>query len=288
MKNINDIKTIAVVGSGTMGVGIAQVFAQNNYSVILFDVNINALEKAKKILSKNLDFLVEKAKISSEEKTNIYNRVAFETQAQKVIADFIIEAIIENETAKKDLFKSLANYNSPDCIFATNTSTIPITKIANGIPNPERVLGVHYFNPAHIMKLVEIIAGVQTDKNIAQICYDLMKLTGKTPIMASDAPGFIVNRVARHYYVESLKIAEENISDIETIDALMENAGFKMGPFKLMDLIGVDVNFSVTNSIYNLFHQDSKFRPSRIQQQLVDAGNHGRKTGKGFYTYSKQ
>lgn len=231
---------------------------------------------------------MEKGKISAEEKTNIYNQVTFETQAQQVVADFIIEAIIENETAKKELFKSLANYNSPDCIFATNTSTIPITKIANGIPNPERVLGVHYFNPAHIMKLVEIIAGVQTDKNIAQICYDLMKLTGKTPIMASDAPGFIVNRVARHYYVESLKIAEENIAHIETIDILMENAGFKMGPFKLMDLIGVDVNFSVTNSIYNLFHQDSKFRPSRIQQQLVDAGNHGRKTGKGFYTYSKQ
>lgn len=288
MKNINDIKKIAVIGSGTMGVGIAQVFAQHNYPVILFDVNAQALEKAKNILSKNLDFLVEKGKISAEEKTNIYNQVTFETQAQQVVADFIIEAIIENETAKKELFKSLANYNSPDCIFATNTSTIPITKIANGIPNPERVLGVHYFNPAHIMKLVEIIAGVQTDKNIAQICYDLMKLTGKTPIMASDAPGFIVNRVARHYYVESLKIAEENIAHIETIDILMENAGFKMGPFKLMDLIGVDVNFSVTNSIYNLFHQDSKFRPSRIQQQLVDAGNHGRKTGKGFYTYSKQ
>lgn len=287
MKNINDIKKIAVVGSGTMGVGIAQVFAQHNYPVILFDVNANALEKSKNILSKNLDFLVGKGKISAEEKTNIYNRVTFETQAEQVIADFIIEAIIENETAKKDLFKSLANYNSSDCIFATNTSTIPITKIANGIPNPERVLGVHYFNPAHIMKLVEIIAGVQTDKNIAQICFDLMKLTGKTPIMASDAPGFIVNRVARHYYVESLKIAEENIANIETIDALMENAGFKMGPFKLMDLIGVDVNFSVTNSIYNLFHQDSKFRPSRIQQQLVDAGNHGRKTGKGFYEYGR-
>ncbi len=285
MKNINDIKKIAVVGSGTMGVGIAQVFAQYNYPVILFDVNANALEKAKNILNKNLDFLVEKSKISAEEKTNIYNRVTFETQAEQVIADFIIEAIIENETAKKELFKSLANYNTPDCIFATNTSTIPITKIANGIPNPERVLGVHYFNPAHIMKLVEIIAGVQTDKNIAQICYDLMKHIGKTPIMASDAPGFIVNRVARHYYVESLKIAEENISNIETIDILMENAGFKMGPFKLMDLIGVDVNFSVTNSIYNLFYQDAKFRPSRIQQQLVDAGNHGRKTGKGFYEY---
>lgn len=284
---INQIKTIAVVGSGTMGIGIAQVFAQYQYQVILFDLNENALEKAKQILDKNLTFLVDKNKISAEEKANIYHNVRFENNLDKVVADFIIEAIVENENAKKELFKNLSQVNSSETIFATNTSTIPITKIANGIPHPERVLGVHYFNPAHIMKLVEIIAGTQTNNQIAETCYELMKATGKSPIMAKDSPGFIVNRVARHYYVESLKIAEENITTIENIDILMENAGFKMGPFKLMDLIGVDVNFSVTNSIYNLFHQDPKFRPNRIQQQLVDAGLHGKKSGQGFYNYNQ-
>ncbi len=173
----------------------------------------------------------------------------------------------------------------PQTILATNTSSIPVTQIAATIPNPERVLGIHFFNPAHIMKLVEIVSGAQTDTQIASACRELIVKLGKMPIMAKDAPGFIVNRVARHYYVEALKILEENITSMENIDLLMESAGFKMGPFRLMDLIGVDTNFSVTSSMYQLFHYDGKFRPSRIQQQKVDAGHHGRKSGKGFYTY---
>ena len=153
------------------------------------------------------------------------------------------------------------------------------------IEHPERVVGIHFFNPAHVMKLVEVVSGAHTSKAIAQKAFDFVKGLGKTPIMAADAPGFIVNRVARHYYVESLKVLEENVTDFENIDNLLESVGFKMGPFRLMDLIGVDTNFSVTSSMYALFHQDSKFRPSRIQQQKVDAGFHGRKSGKGFYEY---
>jgi 3-hydroxybutyryl-CoA dehydrogenase len=168
---------------------------------------------------------------------------------------------------------------------ATNTSSIPVTRIAAALPHPERVVGMHFFNPAHIMKLVEVISGAATHPNVAQVVYDLSLQLGKTPVMAQDAPGFIVNRVARHYYVESLKVLEENVASFETIDELMEATGFKMGPFRLMDLIGVDTNFNVTSSMFESFHKDSKFRPSRIQQQKVDAGHWGKKTGKGFYEY---
>jgi 3-hydroxybutyryl-CoA dehydrogenase len=217
--------------------------------------------------------------------TNALNSIQFSTNFSDLIADFFIEAIVEKREVKIDLFSRLAGQNASDAILATNTSSIPITQIAAGVPNPERVIGVHFFNPAHLMKLVEIISGAHTNPLIAQKCFDLIKRIGKTPVMAKDAPGFIVNRVARHYYVEGLKVLEEGVSSVEQIDALMENIGFKMGPFRLMDLIGVDTNFSVTSSMYQLFHQDSKFRPSRIQQQKVDAGFHGRKSGKGFYTY---
>ncbi len=279
------IKTTAVVGSGTMGLGIVQVFAQSGLPCVLFDVNSEALAKAKTSIDKNLQFLVDKGKMTAEEKQVVLGRLSFSTDFTDVKADLILEAIVEKLEAKRDLFQKLAAQNAETTVFATNTSTIPVTQIAATIPHPERIVGIHFFNPAHIMKLVEIISGRATDKTVAESCYELVKQLGKTPIHAADAPGFIVNRVARHYYVESLKIAEEQVCSIEDLDALMEASGFKMGPFKLMDLIGVDVNFSVTQSIYNLFHQDAKFRPSRMQQQLVDAGLHGRKTGRGFYEY---
>jgi 3-hydroxybutyryl-CoA dehydrogenase len=198
-----------------------------------------------------------------------------------------IEAVVEKLDVKIDLFLKLAGQNEPNCVLASNTSSIPITQIASGVPNPERVVGVHFFNPAHIMKLVEVISGAHTKPEIAQQVFELIEKIGKVPVMAKDSPGFIVNRVARHYYVEALKLLEEGVADIETIDALMERLGFKMGPFRLMDLIGVDTNFSVTNSMFEQFYFDEKFRPSRIQKQKVDAGFHGRKTAKGFYTYEK-
>ncbi len=276
---------IIVVGAGTMGAGIAQVFAQSGFSTLVYDLETAAVERAEKGIQKNLNKAVELGKLTSEQVESCLKNLRFTTVFQDLQGDFIIEAIVERLDVKIDLFTRLASQNSEAAIFATNTSSIPITQIAAKVPNPERVVGVHFFNPAHIMKLVEIISGAHTSPELAKSCFDLMKQIGKTPVMAKDAPGFIVNRVARHYYVEGLKVLEEQVTDHEGIDRLMENIGFKMGPFRLMDLIGVDTNFSVTSSMFELFAQDSKFRPSRIQKQKVDAGHHGRKSGRGFYSY---
>ncbi len=282
---MKDIKTIAIAGAGTMGAGIAQVTANAGYKTILFDINQTVLDKAKQSIDKGLQFLVEKNKLTAEKKEATLALLTFTNDINQVIADLIIEAVIERLDIKYDFFNKVAAINAPDCVLASNTSSIPITQIAAKIPNPERVIGIHFFNPAPIMKLVEIIIGAQSNKQVALHCKSLIESMGKTCVIAADAPGFIVNRVARHYYVEGLKILEEQVAPLEEIDALLESSGFKMGPFKLMDLIGVDTNLSVTTSMYNLFNQDSKFRPNRIQQQKVDAGLHGRKTGKGFYEY---
>jgi 3-hydroxybutyryl-CoA dehydrogenase len=279
------IKTIGIAGAGTMGAGIAQVTAASGYKTILFDLNEQVLIKAQAGIEKSLESLVQKQKLSAEKRSEIVACISYTNNINDLKADLVIEAIIEKLDIKQQFFKQVAEINGKDAILATNTSSIPVTQIAARVPHPERFLGIHFFNPAPIMKLVEIISGVETDAAVAQQCRALIEGMGKKCVMAADAPGFIVNRVARHYYVEGLKLAEERVADFETIDALMESSGFKMGPFKLMDLIGVDTNFSVTTSIYNLFHQDGKFRPSRIQQQKVDAGHHGRKTGRGFYKY---
>ncbi len=279
------INTIGIAGAGTMGAGIAQVTATSGYATILFDVNADVLEKAKLGLEKSLSGLVQKQKISQTEKEDILGRITFTNKLPDLQADLIIEAIVERLDVKQQFFTDVAAFNKPETILATNTSSIPVTQIAAKVPNPKRFIGIHFFNPAPVMKLVEIINGIETDASLAPLCKKLIEGMGKTCVLAADAPGFIVNRVARHYYVEGLKIAEERVADFETIDHLMEATGFKMGPFRLMDLIGVDTNFSVTTSIYNLFHQDGKFRPNRIQQQKVNAGHYGKKTGKGFYSY---
>ncbi len=282
---MKDIKTIAIAGAGTMGAGIAQVTANAGFKTILFDINQSVLDKAKTNIDKGLQFLVEKGKLAAEKKETTLSLLHFTTNINEVIADLIIEAVIERLDIKHDFFNKVAAINAPDCILASNTSSIPITQIAAKIPHPERVIGIHFFNPAPIMKLVEIIIGAQSNNQVALHCKAFIENMGKTCVMAADAPGFIVNRVARHYYVEGLKILEEQVATFEDIDALLESSGFKMGPFKLMDLIGVDTNLSVTTSMYHLFNQDAKFRPNRIQQQKVDAGLYGRKSGKGFYEY---
>ncbi len=280
-----EIKKAGIAGAGAMGLGIAQVFAQSGFSVVLFDLSREQLDKAKATIEQLLQFAVSKQKLSEQQKQDALAAITFTTDVYDLVADIIIEAIVEKTDAKCELFTRLAEINSSETILASNTSSIPITRIAKGIKNNERIAGLHFFNPAYLMKLVEIIAAADTSPQVIQTLQDVVKRIGKTAVLCKDSPGFIVNRVARHYYVESLKALEERVATQETIDALMESAGFKLGPFKLMDLVGNDINFAVTSSLYESFHQDAKFRPSRIQQQKVEAGHLGKKTGKGFYNY---
>lgn len=285
MIELNNIKKVAVVGAGTMGQGIAQVCAMAGLEVLLYDLNSQMLDRATQTISQNLKKGIERGKVSQEQKEIALNNIKVTVSEDELLADLIIEAIVEKLDVKQGLFKRLEAINSENTILASNTSSIPITRIASVLERPANFVGMHFFNPAHIMKLVEVISGVSTDPQVAQTVYDLALKLGKEPVHAQDAPGFIVNRVARHFYVEGLKVLEEGVSDVNGIDRLIEYSGFRMGPFRLMDLIGVDTNYSVTESMFNAFHQDSKFRPSRIQQQKVDAGHHGRKSGKGFYKY---
>ncbi len=281
----HSIEKIAVIGAGTMGSGIAQVAAVAGFQVQLFDLNPEVLKKGMTGIQKNLLKAVELGKLSAENAEATLARIAPADDLRQLVCDVVIEAIIEKTEAKQNVFQSLAQINPPTTIFASNTSSIPITRIARGIPHPERVVGMHFFNPAHLMKLVEVISGEATSAEVAQTVAELSTQMGKTPVMAADAPGFIVNRVARHFYLESLKCLEERVADFATIDALMENSGFKMGPFKLQDLIGMDINFSVTSSMFDSFHGESRFRPSRLQEMKVEGGFLGKKTGKGWYSY---
>jgi len=279
------IKTITVCGAGTMGAGIAQVSAQAGFNTFLFDINQQILDKAKIGIEKNLSVAVEKGKMTAEEKSATLSRLKFENNLLNCKCEMAIEAIVERLDIKQKLFSQLAEINGDETILASNTSSLSITQIAAGVAFPGRVVGMHFFNPAHLMKLVEVISGAATEEKIAIETKAVAEKMGKTVVMAKDAPGFIVNRVARHFYVESLKIKEENVAEMPVIDNLLENAGFKMGAFKLMDLIGNDINYAVTESLFHAFHFDPKFRPSRIQQQKVLAGHLGKKTGKGFYDY---
>ena len=285
MNSIDDIRSVGVIGAGTMGQGIAQISALAGYKTILFDIEESALAKAVKAIEVNLDKGIEKGKVTESQKKEALSNLSQCSDLAEVKADFIIEAIVERLDVKQQLFAELERINSSGTILASNTSSIPITQIGAKLEHSGRFVGMHFFNPAHIMKLVEVISGASTDENTALITKALAEKLNKTAVMAQDSPGFIVNRVARHFYVEGLKVLEEGVAKVSAIDKLMQSSGFKMGPFQLMDLIGVDTNFSVTTSMFNSFHQDSKFRPSRIQQQKVDAGHHGRKSGKGFYDY---
>lgn len=278
---------IAIAGAGVMGSGIAMNSILAGYPTILFDINETAVEKGRNYIETELTKSVEKGRYTNEQMMQALELLTISHRREEIIADFIIEAVIERLDIKQELFSALEAINSLSTIFATNTSSIPITQIAGGMKRPENVVGVHFFNPAHIMKLVEVISGVATSESVAEKASQWAKSLGKTVVFAKDAPGFIVNRVARHYYVEGLKLAEETVADFETIDRLCESSGFKMGPFRLMDLIGVETNYSVTSSMYEQFNFDPKFRPNRIQKQKVNAGQFGRKSGKGFYNYEK-
>jgi 3-hydroxybutyryl-CoA dehydrogenase len=280
--------TICICGAGTMGSGIAQVVAQSGFDTILFDVNISALDKAKSTIEKNLQYLVEKEKISHSQKTEIFSRVTFATDIESCTGEIIIEAIAEKEDAKISLLNELAKYNNEEVIFASNTSSLSISALQKKIIFPQRVVGMHFFNPAYIMKLVEVVKGNQTDDNIAIAIYEICKQMNKVPVICKDAPGFIVNRVARHYYLEALRLVEDGIASVESVDAILEATGFKMGPFRLMDLIGMDINLDVSQSIYDAFHKEERFKPSSLQIEKVKNGELGKKAGRGFYNYSNQ
>lgn len=279
------IRTVAVVGAGTMGLGIAQVCAASGFTTLLFDVQQEQVAAALRIIDEHLSLAIEKGRLTEDRKAETLWRIRPVSQLSDLKADLVIEAAVEKLEIKRLLFAELEKINESKAILATNTSSISVSQIAEVLQDQSRCIGLHFFNPADRMKLVEIISGTFTNPELVEVMKDFSKSIGKTPVLAKDSPGFIVNRVARHFYVESLKLIEENVTDMETIDGLLRSAGFKMGPFELMDLIGVDTNLAVTKSIYEGFHQDPKFKPSNIQQRLVDAGHFGRKTGKGFYEY---
>ncbi len=286
MQHINEQTIIGIVGSGAMGSGIAQVAAVAGHQVLVFDQNENALQKSKTQLQNTLQKLAEKGKITNA--AEIFERLKFVTELEQLApCGLIIEAIIENADIKKTVFANLEKVVNENCVLASNTSSLSITSIAAACAKPERVIGIHFFNPAPVMALVEIIPAIQTDAALTPIIKDTIIRWNKKPVIAKDTPGFIVNRVARPFYGEALRILEEGIADMATIDWAMTEAGFKMGPFTLMDYIGHDVNYVVTETVYQSFFYDGRYKPSFSQKRLLEAGWLGRKSGRGFYNYAE-
>ena len=280
------IKTIGVVGAGTMGSGIALAAALTDFNVILCDINTFVLDAARQSIQKNLAFLVAKEKISSVRSSECLSLIVFTSKLDDCKADLIIEAIVEKVDVKEQLFLQLAGINNSSTILASNTSSLSISEIQKNIPEPGRVAGMHFFNPANVMRLVEVVQGEHTTIEVANTLINVCRQMNKVPVLCKDAPGFIVNRVARHYYLQAMELLQNEVASMEDIDAAMEAAGFKMGPFKLMDLIGMDINLAVSTSLYKAFDNAARFAPSQIQQDKVRLGELGRKTGKGFYNYS--
>ncbi|MDX1782790.1 MAG: 3-hydroxyacyl-CoA dehydrogenase NAD-binding domain-containing protein [Aequorivita vladivostokensis] len=282
------IKKVGIIGGGTMGSGIAQVAATAGCSVKLYDTKTEALEKAKADLEKIMDRLLEKGKINSEEKQRIQNNIKYVNSLKELKdSDLTIEAIVENLDIKKNVFSTLEKFVSDDCIIASNTSSLSIASIASSLQKPERCIGIHFFNPAPLMKLVEVIPAVQTSEETLKISVKTITDWGKIVAVAKDTPGFIVNRVARPFYGEALRIYEEGIASFAEIDtAMKEIGGFRMGPFELMDFIGNDVNYTVTETVFEAFYYDPRYKPSFTQKRFAEAGYLGRKSGKGYYNYS--
>lgn len=279
------MESVCICGAGTMGSGIAQVSATAGFKTILYDLNEEIIQHSKFNIQNDLEKLYKKDKISLNKKNCILQQIHFTSDRKDCVADVIIEAVIEKAEVKVALFNHLAELNSEQTIFATNTSSLSVSSIANSISIPERFAGLHFFNPAPVMKLVEVVKGELTSEKVIAKLVDLTKAFGKIPVVCKDSPGFIVNRVARPYYIESLRLIEEGVSDYETIDRLLESKGFKMGPFKLMDLIGNDVNYAVSCSVYDQLNHPERLKPSFIQKEKVEKAELGKKTGKGYYNY---
>lgn len=287
---MNEINKVGVLGAGSMGSGIVQIAATNKHQVILVDVNEDALNKAAANLKNILDRMVQKEKINQATADTIMLRITFSTSTKDLAeCDLIIEAIVENLEIKKKVFAQLESITSPDCILASNTSSLSIASIASACKKPERVIGIHFFNPAPLMPLVEIIPAVQTSEATKTTARALINSWQKVTVLAKDTPGFIVNRVARPFYGEALRIYEEGVADFATIDwAMTELGGFKMGPFTLMDYIGNDINYIVTESVFAAFYYDPRYKPSFTQKRHSEAGWFGRKTGRGYYNYADE
>lgn len=283
------MKKVGVIGSGSMGSGIAQVAATAGHEVVLFDTNQEALKKAMGKLQKILARLVEKGRIDAATSSEIFGRITPASDLNQMEGSgIVIEAIIENLEIKKTVFSQLEEICGADCVLATNTSSLSVAAIAAACKNPSRVIGVHFFNPAPLMPLVEIIPAIQTDEAITSATRELVDSWKKVTVLAKDTPGFIVNRVARPFYGEALRIYEEGIADFATIDwAMKEIAGFRMGPFTLMDFIGNDINYTVTETVFAAFYYDQRYKPSFTQKRHSEAGWYGRKSGRGYYDYSE-
>ena len=280
---------VGIIGSGTMGRGIAQVAATAGCRVWLFDTNQSALDASKASLEKVLTRLIEKGRINDLEKSSIQNNISYVDKLSDLkSSELVIEAIVENLDIKRSVFSELEGYVSKDCIMASNTSSLSVTSIASSLKEPERCIGIHFFNPAPLMKLVEVIPAIQTSEEVLKKVTNIISDWNKTVAVAKDTPGFIVNRVARPFYSESLRIYEEGMADFETIDhSLKTLGGFRMGPFELMDFIGNDINYTVTETVFKAFYYDPRYKPSFTQKRMFEAGYLGRKTGRGYYAYDE-
>ncbi|MBL7891332.1 MAG: NAD(P)-binding domain-containing protein [Bacteroidia bacterium] len=281
--------TIGVIGSGAMGSGIAQVAATAGHEVFVYDNNSAALDKSKTALQVVLNRLVEKQKLAKEAADDILKHIKYVSSLSDLKScGLVVEAIIENLSVKQKVFSELETIVQAECILASNTSSLSITSIASGCTKPERVIGIHFFNPAPLMPLVEIIPGLATSDEVTVGSKKMIDSWGKTTVLAKDTPGFIVNRVARPFYGEAIRIYEEGFADFATIDwAMKEFGGFKMGPFELMDMIGNDINYTVTETVWTQMFFDQRYKPSLTQKRLFEAKRFGRKSGQGYYNYSE-